>query len=227
MRNLLCFAFFLLCGCGAPIQAQPQAPLFDGKTTSGWVIEGDAEVKDEVLVLGGNKKTRVRIAADFSPEFELQMEYSTENIKPIQIEMHHRNFLGHGSGSMSLGRTSKKPGEWIEAVVSGKEDPAGKGWVTHSKWRVVGDAAFTDQPLGGSRDVPNSAFVAFEIPAGQKLYLRNVRVKTEPAASALWLLVFPAAGLVVVLVVAASAWAIMKKRRAPTQGAVHGLELPR
>jgi hypothetical protein len=104
----------------------------------------------------------------------------------------------------------------IEAVVSGKEDPAGNGWVTHSRWRVVGDAEFTDQPLGGAGSVPSSAFVGFEIPAGQKLYLRNVRVKTDSAAS-LWLLVFPAAALVVMLIVVVSAWAIMKKRRAPTQ----------
>ncbi len=225
MRNLLCFVVLVL--CAGPIQAQANATLFDGKTTSGWVIEGDAEVKDGVLVLGGNQKTRVRIAADFSPDFELQLEYSTENNKHIQIETHHRHLLGHGSHSMSLERTSNKPGEWIEAVVSGKEDPAGNGWVTHSKWRVVGAAAFTDQPLGGAANAPSSAFVAFEIPAGQKLYLRNVRVKTDPAPSALWLMVFPAAALVVLLVIVVLAWAIMKKRRAPTPSGVHGPELPR
>ena len=68
MRNLLCVLFSLL--CAGPTQAQPAVPLFDGKTTSGWVIEGDAEVKDGVLILGGNQKTWVRIAADFSPDFE-------------------------------------------------------------------------------------------------------------------------------------------------------------
>jgi hypothetical protein len=225
VRNMLCLIVFVL--CAGPIQAQANATLFDGKTTSGWIIEGDAEVKDGLLVLGGNQKTRVRIAANFSPDFELQLEYSTENNKHIQIEAHHRHLLGHGSHSMNLGRKSKKPGEWIEAVVSGKEDPAGNGWVTNSKWRVVGDAAFTNQPLGGAGSVPSSAFVAFEIPAGQKLYLRNVRVKTDPAASALWLLIFPAAALVVVLIVVVSAWAIMKKRRTPTQSGVHGPVVPK
>jgi hypothetical protein len=79
MRNLLYFVLFLM--YAGPIQAQPEVPLFDGKTTSGWVIEGDAEVKDGVFVLGGNQKTHARIAADFSSDFELHLEYRTENNK--------------------------------------------------------------------------------------------------------------------------------------------------
>jgi hypothetical protein len=190
--------------------------LFDGKTTSGWVIDGDAEVKDGVLILGGNKMTWARMADDFSPQFELNLEYSTDNNQPIQLETHHRHLFGHGSSSSSLNRNSKKPGEWIEAVVTGREDAAGNGWRTHSKWRVVGEPAFADQPLGGSGSVPNSAFVAFEIPAGQKLSLRNVRVKTEPSTTFAWLLVLIAAALVVGVVIAVTAWAIMRKQRALT-----------
>jgi hypothetical protein len=224
MRKPLCIVFFFL--YGAPIQAQPEGALFDGKTTSGWVIEGDAEVKDGVLILGGNQKTRARIAAEFSPKFELHLEYSTDNDKGIQLERHHRHFLGHGMGSGTLERNSKKPGEWIEAIFWGQEDPAGKGWATNSKWRVMGDAAFTERPLGGSSELPRSAFVAFEIPVGQKLHLRNVRVKTDPVASFPWLLVFIIAALVVALVIVVVAWAIVKKRRAPTWGDVHGPPLP-
>jgi hypothetical protein len=227
MRNLLCFVFVLLC-CTA-IQAQPQGALnsltpeelaqgrvllFDGKTTSGWAIEGDAEVKDGVLILGGNQKTWVRIAADFSPNFELHLEYSTENNKHIQLEWHHRHFLGQGMHSVSLDRRSKNPGEWIEAIYLGKEDLAGNGWSNTSKWRVVGEPAFTEQPQGGSASLPRSVFVAFEIPVGQKLYLRNVRLKTDPVASFPWLPVFMAGALVVVLVIVVAARAIVKKRKA-------------
>jgi len=171
-------------------------------------------VKDGVLVLGGNKLTWARIADDFSPQFELNLEYSTDNNQPIQLETHHRHLFGHGSGSTSLNRNSKKPGEWIEAVVTGREDAAGNGWRTHSKWRVVGEPAFADQPLGGSGSVPNSAFVAFEIPAGQKLSLRNVRVKTEPGNSFLCVLVLIAVVLVVAVVITVTAWIIVKKQMA-------------
>jgi len=218
MRNFLCIVFFLL--CGRPIQAQPEAPLFDGKATSGWVIEGDAEVKDGVLVLGGNQKTRVRIAANFSSNFELHLEYSAENNQPIQFESHFRHLLSRGMVGSSLYRTPGKPGEWIEAIYWGKEHPAGNGWRTMCKWRVVGEPAFTEHEVGGSSSVPRSVFVAFEIPVGQKLYLRNVRVKPDPLASFPWLLVSIAGALVGVLVIAVAASAIVRKRRAPTQAQV-------
>jgi hypothetical protein len=172
---MLCMVFFLL--CAGPIQAQPEVRLFDGKTTHGWVIEGDAEVKDGVLVLGGSQKTRVRIAADFSPDFELRLEYRTENDKPIQIESHFGHFSSQGSAGSSLCRSFTKPGEWIEANYQGKEKPAGNGWATTCSWRVVGKQACTVQEVGGSSGVPRSVFVALEVPVGQKLYLRNVRLK--------------------------------------------------
>jgi hypothetical protein len=192
--------------------------LFDGKTTSGWVIDGDAEVKDGVLILGGNQKTRARIAGDFSPQFELHLEYSTENDKPIQLEWHHRRFLGQGMHSGSLARNSKKAGEWIEADYSGKENAAGN-WVINSRWHVVGEPGFTEEPLGGAAGRPQSVFVAFEIPVGQKIHLRNVRAKTDPASSYPRLLAVLAAGLVAVFVVAAI-WVIVMKRGAPPKGIV-------
>ena len=175
------------------------------------VVEGDAEVQDGVLVLGGKQKTWARVAAEFSPKFELHLEYSTENDKHIQFEWHHQEFLGHGMGGMSLGRRSKKPGEWIEAVYWGEEQPAGN-WATFSKWRGVGEPAFTEQPLGGSSSVPRSVFVAFDIPAGQKLYLRSVRLKSDPVASFPWLLVLIAGVFVVLALLAVAAWIIMRKR---------------
>ena len=223
MRNLLCVVLFLL--CAGPTQAQPELLLFDGKTTSGWVIEGDAEVKDGVLILGGNRKTWARMGTDFSPDFELHLEYRSENNKHIQCEVHNRRFLGQGMGSVSLEGPWKKPGEWIEAIFLGKEDAARKEWSTHSKWRVIGEPAFADQPLGGGGRGSDSVFVALEIPAGQKLYLRNVRVKTNPVASLPWLLISVAGGLVLV-VIALTGWAIMKRRRAPTQGTVQAGERP-
>jgi hypothetical protein len=217
MRNLL--YIILVLSCAGPTQGQPDVTLFDGKTTSGWVIEGDGEVQDGVLSLGGKQKTWVRVAADFSPNFELHLEYSTENDQHIQVEWHHRDFLGHGMGGMSLGRRSKKPGEWIEAIYWGQEQPAGN-WATFSKWRGVGEPAFTEQPLGGSGSLPRTVFVAFEIPVGQKLYLRNVRLKSHPVASFPWLLVFMAGALVVLVFLAVAAWVIMRKRSVATQGNV-------
>jgi hypothetical protein len=228
MRYLLSFVMLLL--CAATLRGQQEAKLntltpeetaqgkvlvFDGKTTSGWIIEGDAEVKEGVLILGGSQKTRVRIATDLSPNFVLHLEYSTENNKHIQLEIHHRHFLGRGMHSRSLDRTSKKPGEWIEAVCWGKDDPGGNGWLTDSKWRVLGDPAFTEQGLGGSSSLPGSVSVAFEIPAGQKLYVRNVRLKTDPVDNFPWLLVLAIGAVVVVLTLVVVGVVLKKKRMRP------------
>jgi hypothetical protein len=215
----------------APVQAQPDAKLntltpeeiaqgkvliFDGKTKAGWIIEGDAEVKDGVLILGGSQKTRARIATELSPYFELHLEYSTANNQHIQLGIQHRHFLGHGGGSSSLDRTSKKQGEWIEAIYWGKDAPGGNGWERTSKWRVLGDPAFTEQPLGGSSSLPDGVSFSFEIPAGQKLYLRNVRLKTEPVDSFPWLLVLAVGAVVLVLIVTVLVVVIKKRRKTPT-----------
>src|SRR4051794_6775716 len=39
--------------------------LFDGETTFGWNIDGEATVKDGLLVLGGEKETRAHPTTEF------------------------------------------------------------------------------------------------------------------------------------------------------------------
>ena len=187
--------------------------VFDGRTTSGWVIEGDSQVEDGVLVVGGNHKTWARIAADVRPVFEVHLEYRTENNQPIQLEWHSRRLLSRGMHSGTLERRSNKAEDWIEAVLTGHEN-AGGGWSSSAKWRAVGDAAFTERPQGGTAELPSSAFVAFEIPAGQKLYLRNVRMKAQRATILPWLLVAMFAAVVVMLAIVVVAWAISRKQGA-------------
>jgi hypothetical protein len=162
MRNVWCFVFFL--SCGPAVQAQAQRPLnaltaeeiaqgkvllFDGKTTSGWMIEGDVDVKDGVLILGGTRKTRVRIAPDFSADFDLHLEYRTENKRPVQIEWETRHLFGRGMASTSLEGAFENPGKWIETVVRGEKHPARDGRLIRSEWRVLGEPEFAKQPLGG------------------------------------------------------------------------------
>src|SRR5207244_5387248 len=51
--------------------------LFDGETTFGWKIEGQSEVKDGALVLGGEKETTAILHSafqSFSVVFESQVE---------------------------------------------------------------------------------------------------------------------------------------------------------
>jgi hypothetical protein len=49
--------------------------LFDGASTFGWEIDGDAEVKDGMLILGMTKKTTAYPTADFGPYYQLKVEW--------------------------------------------------------------------------------------------------------------------------------------------------------
>src|SRR5207253_9030216 len=48
--------------------------LFDGQTTFGWKIEGEANVKDGSLVLGGEKASRAIPTTEFGA-CEVRLEY--------------------------------------------------------------------------------------------------------------------------------------------------------
>src|SRR5207248_5236566 len=53
--------------------------LFDGETTFGWKIDGEAKVKDAVLILGGEKATKAQTAVHFVTEtadFEFDVQWN-------------------------------------------------------------------------------------------------------------------------------------------------------
>src|ERR1700693_1988913 len=59
--------------------------LFDGETTFGWKIDGQAAVKDGVLILGGDKATKAvsTTAFDwFNSPYALEMETQWTGEKP-------------------------------------------------------------------------------------------------------------------------------------------------
>jgi hypothetical protein len=192
--------------------------LFDGNTTSGWLVVGDAEVKGGALVLGGNRPCLAQIADDLGSTWQLHIEYSTENATPIQFQWTHRQLLGTGAGSVSLDRTSRKPGEWIEAVFEGKSKPAGGEWVITCKSRVLGEAAFTERVLGGSAGTPHSVFVAFDTSGGQKMYLRNINATTEAEPFWAWLLVSAGLALGALLAIALVIRLLMNRISRPSPG---------
>ena len=50
--------------------------LFDGKTTFGWQIDGEAKVENDELVLGGSKATTARPGVNFG-EAEAKVDHVT------------------------------------------------------------------------------------------------------------------------------------------------------
>jgi hypothetical protein len=78
--------------------------LFDGETTFGWKIEGEAKVENEVLVVGGAKATKAETTTAFDWQGNLdhpfEMETSWEGEKPPR-------FLLPGNEWASLNDASK------------------------------------------------------------------------------------------------------------------------
>jgi hypothetical protein len=58
--------------------------LYDGKTTNGWKIEGEAASKNGLLTLGGSKAARVATTADFAnPELSYEFRYRGEALPAV------------------------------------------------------------------------------------------------------------------------------------------------
>jgi hypothetical protein len=115
--------------------------LFDGQTTFGWKIEGEAKVEDGVLVLGGSKATKAETTtAIVGQSFSLVEEISWQGDTPPRRPR-------VGKEGTPLGDNSKGKFVAEEVVVRGSGIPA------------------PFEPL------------AFEVPAGSTLMLRNVKYR--------------------------------------------------
>src|SRR6516225_3422638 len=68
--------------------------LFDGETTFGWKVEGEAKVEDGALVLGGDKATTATPSTTFGG---------------CRLELEGRHLAGPGDAAVSL--TSRGVGE--------------------------------------------------------------------------------------------------------------------
>jgi hypothetical protein len=214
-------AFFLL--LAPSVLAQEQKPntltaeeekqgwilLFDGNNPLELLIEGDSEVVDGVLVIGGNRPSRVEIKPWLGDHFELRMEYRTHGAKHIDIK------IGHGSYVYgSIEPRSKDKDEWIETIYIGNYDPRTDARWVDAKLRAVGEATFTEQPVGGHRIGAKKTMFAFEIPAGSKFFLRNIRLKTDQVLPDLLLPIL--AGIVVLLAVLGLYFLIRLRRQKGT-----------
>jgi hypothetical protein len=168
--------------------AQGWTLLFDGKTTEGWMVDGDAEVVDGVLVLGGKRATSAGHRTLLGRTFELRLEYRTDPgdwvlakpgwLPPINIRWETSKLFGRSSGSRGFDRYSKDRNEWIEIVYTGEFDPKTGMRSVKSRFRAVGEAAFKAQDVGGTTNEGGTR-VSFQMPSGPKLHLRNVKVRGE------------------------------------------------
>jgi hypothetical protein len=96
--------------------------LFDGETTFGWQIEGDAKVADGALILGGDKPVKAKLSTPFAGA-----EYGFE----------YTDLQGHGEAKVSIG------GDLVHGAHPIRPPAAGQnaGWHLASGAVLGGDLA--------------------------------------------------------------------------------------
>lgn len=200
--------------------AQGWILLFDGENPIELLIDGEWEVADGVLVIGGKGPSRVEVKPRLSSHFELRLEYRTEGAKYINVKTAYKkgSFFGRSSGFSSTGleRQSKDKTEWIEIIFNGNYDPKTDRRSIDSKCRAVGEVGFTKQGHGGGLGEQNTIF-SFEVPAGSKFFLRNIKLKSDPVEAEptdpLWLIL---SGLVALLAILGLFLLIRLRRKSRT-----------
>src|SRR5580765_1797553 len=80
--------------------------VFDGKTTKGWIVDGESQVVDGVLVIGGSQPTRAGPAFEMGDNWELRLEYRTEEKQPMEVSVEWARSFARSRISRSLDRMS-------------------------------------------------------------------------------------------------------------------------
>jgi hypothetical protein len=197
--------------------------LFDGQTTSGWRIDGDAEVKDGALLLGGARATRARfprpLGCPFNLRFEYQVQVPAAPGTSIWCRLQDRGLWARGGEAENL------PGAgagWVEVVMAATYDSRKDYYEQTSKSRNLLDGKFDRRGSSSSKGLgpPRHAKdLWLDVPAGAKIAVRGVKFKGDPIAETtpVWVWLLPLEGLLLV-VVGALAYLIRRRRRRAAAG---------
>jgi hypothetical protein len=181
MRQPLTLA--LVCLFVLPVHAQDGRPnertdeeiadgwvlLFDGKTASQWKIEGEYEIVDGVLILGGKADARAFFPLPSARDFEMHLQY--RSVGPIDV------IIGGGNGRYGISTTLLK---------------AKKDWHDASLWEYWDPERPLKRCIASEHNViaMHGSFdrVWIEARAGQRVYLRNIMVKHKSSGPWAWLI---------------------------------------
>jgi hypothetical protein len=127
MRCFLCVSTLLLATLPAPAadEAKPNTLtpkevadgwilLFDGETTFGWQIDGEAKVADGILTLGGKKETTATSTSVFEfQDFSIALEARWEGKTPPTI----------GLGPLNAESSEETKTKFVPLTITGKSQP--------------------------------------------------------------------------------------------------------
>jgi hypothetical protein len=154
--------------------------LFDGETTFGWTVEGEAKVKDGVLILGGEKASKITTTAAFLAP-DLYVDLASGDGKGIDgggIYQPQYKGVGHRfESTSSLKGVLGGPGLNLPPGPVGVESPAGS--VIHIRKLAVRPTGlkplFNGKDLSGWKvfDDPKRSASKWEVTKGGELHLSN------------------------------------------------------
>ncbi len=157
--------------------------LFDGKDFSGLRIDGDAAVKDGVLVIGGARPATVGVKRQLGEDFELRLYYRTEGPGRLGFRSESHGMTssaGSGTTVPEPPALVPPPPEWHELRCRCRPSHGGGGYeIMLENWhdgRVVDSNR--NGSLGGGTSPPD---VWFEVPAGSTLLLRGAKARPDTA----------------------------------------------
>jgi hypothetical protein len=146
--------------------------LFDGETTFGWKVKGQARVEDGVLVLGGDRPTTAECTSGFD-QLEARLDFRWKA-------------AGGGGGrprvswwDADAGVSFPPPGwqkdDWGRGVIRVKAD-GDECRLQSPPGDVASDVASLKRDLP-HRGAAGSAHITFHVPAGTRLELRAVTLR--------------------------------------------------
>jgi hypothetical protein len=149
--------------------------LFDGESTFGWKIDGEAVVKDGTLVLGGDKETTATFATQFR-ECDLRFQYAGERTPDVKLSP----VVGQDE-AYPLSLLPKK-GKWCEASVSIRRKEGVSGSL-HEVIPAKSDVVVTHGHVFLTRVADGDTFpnlhsrVQFQVPKGVRISLRDIKLQ--------------------------------------------------
>jgi hypothetical protein len=152
--------------------------LFDGETTFGWKIDGEATAKDGVLSVGGEKKTILTASTKFGESFILHFDYDAEgkgmDVEPATVIVDWDNSQADGGAGIGLGQPILERKGWHEVHAEKGYDRARR---RNTYKQTFDGTTFGVGHESAEQENPAPAQVKFAVPSGVRLSLRNIKLK--------------------------------------------------
>lgn len=133
--------------------------LFDGETTYGWKVEGDAVVKDGKLIIGGEKESKITSTTVFDT-FDLQFDFESGGTGQLRAAGANRGLTQLQQGQLHIANFKvEREGDSQDLDFTVKTD--------------MGDF----MNFQSFRAPPERHPIVFTVPAGKKLVLTRVQIQ--------------------------------------------------